>query len=408
MNYDAIFIGGGAASFFAAIKLAELRPDLRLLIVEKGKEVLQKVRISGGGRCNVTNAISEPKELSTYYPRGGKTLIGPFSKFTSSDTVAWFEERGVKIKKEADGRMFPVSNKSESILNCLISEAEKLNIEIRLHTNVLDIEKEEAGWKLHCADSAFTCRQLFIGAGSSSRIWGILKKLSIPVIDPVPSLFTFNIRDERLSDIPGIVIADAEIRIPGTKLSERGPVLITHWGLSGPGILRLSAWGANVLHEKLYHFGIIINWLPTHSVDSLKKLIETIRQTKGSGFPSSKSPVETFPARFWKKIVQASGIADTVKWADLNKVQIAALIREITEASFTVKGKSTFKEEFVTAGGVDLKAIDFRTFSVKTHPTLFMAGEILNIDGITGGFNFQAAWTGGWMAGSAMAEQTEL
>lgn len=408
MNYDAIFIGGGAASFFAAIKLAEQRPGLKLLIVEKGKEVLQKVRISGGGRCNVTNAISEPRELSTYYPRGGKTLIGPFSKFTTTDTVAWFEERGVKIKKEADGRMFPVSNKSESILNCLISEAEKLKIEIRLHTNVLDIEKEEAGWRLQCADTAFTCRQLFIGAGSSSRIWGILKKLSMPVIDPVPSLFTFNIKDERLSDIPGIVIADAEISIPGTKLSERGPVLITHWGLSGPGILRLSAWGANVLHEKQYHFNIIINWLPKLSVEALKKSIELVRQTKGSTLPSARSPFDEFPSRFWKKIIAAAGISDSTKWADLNKAQLSALNREISESSFTVRGKSTFKEEFVTAGGVDLKAIDFRTFSVKSHPTLFMAGEILNIDGITGGFNFQAAWTGGWIAGGAMAEQTAL
>jgi predicted Rossmann fold flavoprotein len=403
--YHSIFIGGGAASFFAAIRLAELRPGLKIIIVEKGKEVLQKVRISGGGRCNVTNAISDPKELATYYPRGGKTLIGPFTKFNSLDTVAWFEERGVKIKKEADGRMFPVSNRSESILNCLISEAEKLNIEIRLHTNVLDIEALESGWKLRCADTELICNQLFIGAGSSSRIWGILKQFDIPVIDPVPSLFTFNIKDERLSDLPGIAITDAEIKIPGTKLSERGPVLITHWGLSGPGILRLSAWGAIELHERQYKFDIIINWLPKYSIDSIRKTIDSIRQTKGSTLPSGKSPFEEFPARFWKKIIAAAGIPEQAKWADLNKTQITSLLKEISESTFRVNGKSTFKEEFVTAGGVDLKAIDFKTFSVKTHPSLFMAGEILNIDGITGGFNFQAAWTGGWIAGTAMAER---
>lgn len=402
--YHTIFIGGGAASFFAAIKLAELRPDLRIVILEKGKEVLQKVRISGGGRCNVTNAISDPKELSAYYPRGGRTLIGPFTRFNSADTVTWFRERGVKIKKEADGRMFPVSNRSESILNCLISEAERLHIEIRLHTNVLDIVQNGSGWKLQCADTSLTCDQLFIGAGSSSRIWGILKKLDIPVIDPVPSLFTFNIKDDRLTDLPGIAINDAEIKIQGTKLSERGPVLITHWGLSGPGILRLSAWGAKILNEKQYNFNISINWLPGYSYELLKKKIEANRQTKGSSLPFSKSPFDEFPARFWKKITTAAAIPDHVKWADLNKSQISALMREISASTFSVKGKSTFKEEFVTAGGVELKAVDFRTFSLKSHPTMFMAGEILNIDGITGGFNFQAAWTGGWIAGSAMAE----
>lgn len=404
MNYNSIFIGGGAASFFAAIRLAELRPGLKIMIVEKGKEVLQKVRISGGGRCNLTNAISEPRELSAYYPRGGKTLIGPFTKFNSADTVAWFQDRGVKIKKEADGRMFPESNRSESILNCLISEAEKLNIEIRLHTNVLEIEVLESSWQLHCADTLFTCNQLFIGAGSSNRIWGILKNLDISVIDPVPSLFTFNIKDERLSDLPGIAIKDAEIKIPGSKLSERGPVLITHWGLSGPGILRLSAWGAIDLHEKQYQFDILINWLPKYSIDSLKKTIDTIRHTKGSTLPSGKSPFEEFPLRFWKKIIASAGIPEHTKWADLNKSQITSLLKAISESNFCVNGKSTFKEEFVTAGGVDLKAIDFKSFSVKNYPTLFMAGEILNIDGITGGFNFQAAWTGGWIAGGAMAD----
>jgi len=403
--FDAIFLGGGAASFFAAIQMAESsNKKVSIGIIERGKELLQKVKISGGGRCNVTNVIADPKDLSKNYPRGEKALIGPFFQFNSSDTVRWFESKGVKLKVEEDVRIFPVSNDSASILNCLINQAKLHNIKIILRTNIQSIRpNEEIGWSLQSDSESFHCKQLFIGTGSNIRIWEILKGMGLSIVQPVPSLFTFNIKDPLLNDLPGISVPTADINVLGTKLSSSGPLLITHWGLSGPGILKISAWGARILAGKNYQFDIKINWAPASDCASF---IHSQRQLH------SKKSVQTtnlpaLPSRLWKKMVQSQDIDEQKKWADLSKKEIQSLIDVVHHCVLKVAGKSTFKEEFVSAGGIALDEIDFKYFRSKKYSNLYLAGEVLDIDGITGGFNFQAAWTGGWIAGKSMAAQSD-
>lgn len=394
-----MFIGGGAASFFAALRCSQLAPDAKLAIVEKGKEFLQKVRISGGGRCNVTTVITDPRELASHYPRGSKALIGPFHKFTSSDTVKWFEQRGVKIKAEADGRMFPVSNHSADIMQALINGAEHAGITLLLSAGVTAINHKDDRWLITTRQRVLSCRQLFIGSGSSKDMWKMLEGLDIPVIPPVPSLFTFNIRHQLIDGLAGLSVSQAMINVVGSRLQASGPLLITHWGMSGPAILRLSAWGARELAALEYRFEILVNWAQAYD---FKAFAEAKRQTAGREKVSAKGQLD-IPLRLWSRLVLYSGISPEDRWADLNKKQLLALQENVTQCRFRVHGKSMFKEEFVTAGGVDLKAVDFKRFCSKQFPNLYWAGEILNIDGITGGFNFQAAWTGGWIAGTAMA-----
>lgn len=400
-----IIVGGGAAGFFAAIRCAELNPKAKVTILERGREVLGKVKISGGGRCNVTHACYVPRELIKYYPRGAKELLGPFNRFACGDTQGWFEDRGVALKIEEDGRIFPVSNRSSSIMNCLLESCQAAGVEILTQKNVLDFHPsgpENTSWVISCPKGeTYTADKLMIASGSNKRIWQHLQDLGHQIVPPTPSLFTFNIKDERIKDLPGVSVPLAEIQLPALKLKTDGPLLITHWGLSGPAILKLSAWGARGLADCQYTFDIHVNWM----AEQLESAKETLRQSKQqlSKKKIYKTTVFGLPSRLWQALLRAAQIATDANWADINKKQMQQLALQLTDSIFHVQGKSTNKEEFVTAGGVQLKEIDFKRFSSKLLPNLFLAGEVLNIDALTGGFNFQAAWTGGWIAGEAMA-----
>ena len=400
-----IIIGGGAAGFFAAIRCAELRPDAKVTILERGKDVLGKVKISGGGRCNVTHACYVPRELVKYYPRGSKELLGPFNRFACGDTQGWFEDRGVPLKTEDDGRIFPVSNRSSSIMNCLLESSRKAGVEILTQKNVVAINppsQEHHNWEITCQKGdSFSADKVMIASGSNARIWKHLEELGHQIVSPAPSLFTFNIKDNRIKNLPGVSVPLAEIHLPALKLKTDGPLLITHWGLSGPAILKLSAWGARGLADRQYQFEIKVNWI-AEPLDAAKKvLLESKQQLSKKKI--HKSPEFGLPSRLWQSLLRAAGISPEANWADINKKQLQQLALQLTEASFQVNGKSTNKEEFVTAGGIQLREVDFKHFKSKVLPDLYLAGEVLNIDALTGGFNFQAAWTGGWIAGEAMA-----
>ena len=399
--YDIIIVGGGAAGFFTAINAAEINPELKILILERGKEVLEKVSVSGGGRCDVTHAEFMPSELIKKYPRGEKELRGPFHKFMTGDTVAWFEQRGIKLKTEEDGRMFPVTDSSQTIIDCFKNECKKLNIQVKKGQTLKTFRKIKDLWQLETKTSVFQTSKLMLTTGSNPKIWNLLEKSGHQIVPAVPSLFTFNIQDKRIKNLAGIA-SEAEVKIVNETLESSGPLLITHWGMSGPAILKLSAWGARQLNDLNYNFEIEVNWIPTtNSLDILEKLKDLI-------FSYAKQQVSTrpqfeLPRRLWLSIVEASAIRPDQKWADLNKSQLKKLAEELTSAVYKVEGKSTFKEEFVTAGGIALKEVDFKTFESKIHKNLYFAGEILNIDAITGGFNFQNAWTGGFLAAKAMS-----
>jgi len=400
-NYDVIIIGGGAAGFFAAINLVENAPHLKVAIIERGKEVLTKLKISGGGRCNVTHACFDPLEFTQFYPRGSKELRGPFNQFCAGDTIAWFENRGVILKIEEDGRMFPETNLSQTIIDCFLKAACDLNIDVIRSCSAQDIFQKENSWKIDTNQEAFECRALILTTGSNPKIWNLLEEKSHKIIPPVASLFTFNSKDARIKDLMGIS-APAAIVVKGTKLETTGPLLITHWGISGPGVLRLSAWGARELSEKNYQFHILVNWLVDQTFDEAVDLIIESKLENSKKTISKKAPFD-FPNRLWERLVQASDIPLDSKWADLSKKQIHNLALQLTQGEFHIQGKSTFKEEFVTAGGIDLKEVNFKTMESKLLTNLFFAGEILNVDAITGGFNFQNAWTTGFIAAREIA-----
>lgn len=402
-----VVVGGGAAGFFAAIRCVELNPNADVTILERGRNVLEKVKISGGGRCNVTHACWTPAELVKHYPRGERELLGPFHRFACGDTVDWFEKRGVELKIEEDGRMFPVSDDSQTIIDCLWNSAIKVGVKICISLRVDDFVFDEKinKWKITSEENIFLADKLLIASGSNPRIWEMLKEMGHTIIEPVPSLFTFNIKDERIRDLPGISVPEAFIEIKNSKLSAKGPLLITHWGMSGPAILKLSAWGARELASLKYHFTIVVNWLSQKPEEIQEAL---------NNFKSANPKKQVFAnalfglsIRLWKSLVLVANIPEEKKWADVSKKELQMLVNQLCTGAFQVIGKSTFKEEFVTAGGVDLKEVNFKTFESKLFPGLFFAGEVLNIDAITGGFNFQAAWTGGWIAGEAMALNTE-
>jgi predicted Rossmann fold flavoprotein len=393
-------VGGGAAGFFAAITCAESNPNCRITIFERGKSVLEKVRISGGGRCNVTHACFDAKELIKFYPRGSRELLGPFTQFGPSSTIEWFERHGVRLKTEADGRMFPVSNSSQTIVDCLTHSAHQLGIKVLSSTRVEKIEALEKGkWRI--GSNVFD--KLMIASGSSPAIWDWLKTLGHEIVPPVPSLFTFNTKDPRLRELAGVSAPFAALSIPGTKLAAEGPLLITHWGLSGPAVLRISAWGARRLHELDYKFKLQINFAGTSSEQDIQSDFLQLKQTQGKRQVMAHAGAE-LPLRLWQRLCEAAGIPPERRWADLSKQEITALQQQICAATFQITGKSTFKEEFVTAGGISLKEVNFKSFSSRLHPNLFFAGEVLDVDAITGGFNFQAAWTGGYLAGLGMGE----
>jgi predicted Rossmann fold flavoprotein len=402
MFFDLIVVGGGAAGFFSAITCGE-NSDKSVLILEKTSTLLQKVRISGGGRCNVTHACFDARELSANYPRGEKSLIGPFHRFAAGDTVEWFEDRGVALKTEDDGRMFPTSDDSQTIVDALLSAAESAGVSIRTGDGVSSISRVSAGFEVTTdAGVSYTAAHVLLATGGTRSASGakLAATLGHGLQPATPSLFTFKIDDERLDGLAGLSVDSADVRIIGSKLQSSGPVLITHWGLSGPGILKISAWGARELAEKSYRFEVSVNWLPGADPAAV---IAAQRNAEGKRQLSSRCPFPEIPKRLWLHLLDAAGIGDTATWAELPKKQAGALARQLTEAVFTVDGKSTNKAEFVTCGGVSLNEINFQTMESKLVPGLYFAGEIIDVDGITGGFNFQNAWTNGFHAGSDIA-----
>jgi predicted Rossmann fold flavoprotein len=398
-------IGGGAAGFFAAIAAAQANRRCRVSLFERSSQFLSKVRISGGGRCNVTHALFDSRLFTTRYPRGGRELISPFHRFSAEDTVAWFEARGVRLKREEDGRMFPVTDSSETIIDCLINEAKNAGVRFFTRKSIENARaRSEGGFELKFSDGeSTTCDRLLLATGGCRSIGGVVglvRSLGHTVEPPVPSLFSLHIPTPWLRSLPGISVGDAEVSVE--KLRERGPLLITHNGISGPAVLRLSAWGARILHEKDYRFTLRVNWIPQMNEDKLRTEFQSRRKTEPTRRVSNSS-IGKVPARLWENLVSNAGVSPETIWTSLTRNGTNELIRQLRATELEVDGKSLNKDEFVTCGGVRLREINFKTMESRVTPTLYFAGELLDIDGITGGFNFQAAWTTGWIAGHAMA-----
>lgn len=405
MNYDLIVIGGGAAGFFGAIACAEhSKRKLKILILEKSSQLLQKVKISGGGRCNVTHDCMDPRALSKHYPRGERSLIGPLSRFNAADTIEWFTAKGVDLKTEEDGRMFPTTNNSHTIIETLMQTADATGIEIRTSLGVAAILKEDDNHYLLTTDdgNTLTASNILIATGGTRLAAGakLAGSLGHSLAPPVPSLFTFKIKDSRITGLSGLSVAHTKVKIPGTKLASEGPLLITHWGMSGPGILKISAWGARQLSEMGYTFQISINWIP--GVDP-HAVIAKQRTESGKRQVGTYSPFPDIPKRLWHSFLKAANISETTLWSQLSKPLTEKLIYQLSESKFHVDGKSLNKDEFVTCGGVQLKEINLKTMESKLHKGVYFAGEVMDVDGITGGFNFQNAWTTGHLAGTSVA-----
>ncbi|MEP0779434.1 NAD(P)/FAD-dependent oxidoreductase [Microcoleus sp. ZQ-A2] len=419
-----IVIGGGAAGFFGAVTCASAHPHAQVTLLEAGRQPLSKVRISGGGRCNVTHACFDPVILVQNYPRGSKALRGAFTRFHAKDTVAWFESQGVKLKTESDGRMFPVTDNSETIVNCLMNAAEDAGVRFRMGTPVKSIEPQHSRLSGENKDSNPTpwafevelktgeilrCDRILLATGSNPQGYAIAQSLGHTVESPVPSLFTFNIPDPRLQDLAGVSVSNAHLRLPeaGKTLKEQtGPLLITHWGLSGPAVLKLSAWGARFLHQHHYQTPLLVNWLPQYNEESLRQMLLAVKSQLPRRQITTSCPVP-IPKRLWESLVASVGIGAEERWAEVSKKALNQLIQELIQGQYWIKGKGIFKEEFVTCGGVSLKEVDFKTMESRLVPGLYFAGEILDIDGVTGGFNFQSAWTTGWLAGQAMGQNQD-
>ncbi|MBM3877293.1 MAG: NAD(P)/FAD-dependent oxidoreductase [Verrucomicrobia bacterium] len=404
-----IIVGGGAAGFFSAITCAEaLRGRGTVTVLERGPQFLQKVKISGGGRCNVTHACFEPREITRRFPRGAKPLIGAFHRFQPEDTVKWFESRGVALKTEPDGRMFPTTDQSETILQCLVAAARDAGVVLRANCGVGRVERRgHGGFRVLPADAPpLDCDLLLLATGGcrAAKSGELATSLGHTLVPPVPSLFTFHITDTRLAGLAGLSVERATASVPGSKLGETGPVLVTHWGLSGPAILRLSAWGARELHALDYRFPLRVNWLADATAEDVMTLGQRQRERTGAKRVVNAA-LGAIPSRLWERLVAAADVSATTQWAGLDRARLQALARQVVESEFAVTGKSLNKDEFVTCGGVALGEVDFKTMESRVCPGLFFAGELLDVDGITGGFNFQAAWTTGWLAGNAMAER---
>lgn len=403
-----VVVGGGAAGFFAAIACAEAGGG-PVVLLEKASAVLAKVRISGGGRCNVTHACFEPSQLVERYPRGGRELRGAFSRFQPRDTIEWFRERGVALKTESDGRMFPVTDRSETIIECLLGAARKAGVQLVTRCGVKAAAFAHGLFKLALDDGGrLSCERLILTTGGPRAGSGgaaIAAAFGHTIVEPVPSLFTFTIRDPRLEGLAGVAVPGVRVRVPGTPLDETGPVLVTHWGLSGPGILRTSAWGARLLAERDYRFVVSLGWLGATNREQALALLRGRREQESRKVVAGSGPPEV-PARLWERLAQSAGVGAETRWSATTREQLQALAEALTASEFQVTGKSMNKEEFVTCGGVALKEVDFRRMESRKQPGLHFAGELLDVDGITGGFNFQAAWTGGWIAGRAAAERS--
>jgi predicted Rossmann fold flavoprotein len=400
-----IVVGGGAAGFFAAITCAEARPGAAITVLEKSPQFLAKVRISGGGRCNVTHACFDPRAFAARYPRGERALLAAFQRFQARDAVDWFAARGVRLKTEPDGRMFPVTDSSQTIIDCLLQSARNAGITLRTHSGADDITCAGGTFTLTLPGDTLVCDRLLLATGGcrTPALGKLATALGHTLVAPVPSLFTFLIDTPWLRALPGVSLELAALTIPGAGLAERGAVLLTHWGLSGPAVLRLSAWGARKLHALDYRFPLLVNWLPDASPETLAAEFQARREHTGARLVANV-PVAPLTARLWEALVQAAGIGRETRWAALTRPQQHALIQQLTRTELPVTGKSLNKDEFVTCGGVKLGEVDFKTMQSRVCPGLHFAGELLDLDGLTGGFNFQAAWTTGWLAGRAMAE----
>jgi predicted Rossmann fold flavoprotein len=400
-----VIAGGGAAGFFAAITCAEHARDAEIILLEKTSHFLSKVRISGGGRCNVTHACFDARELTKYYPRGERALIAPFHRFPAGETVAWFESRGVKLKVESDGRMFPVTDSSQTVIDCLLRTARTAGVKLFTNRGVERATRTADGFQLVLSDGeSLDCDRLLLATGGcrTPALGQLAVSLGHTLEPPVPSLFTFHIAAPWLRELAGVSVESVELSVPVGGLRERGALLVTHWGLSGPAVLRLSAWGARLLHERNYQFNLQVNWLPQFDAGNLDAELQSRRNSQPAKLIVN-APLASLPARLWEALVLAGGISGETRWSALSRAAQHRLIQQLLRSEFQVSGKSLNKDEFVTCGGVRLGEVDFKTMESRLCPGLYFAGELLDIDGITGGFNFQSAWTTGWIAGNAMA-----
>lgn len=395
-------IGGGAAGFFAAISAKEHSENAKVTIFEKTSKLLAKVKVSGGGRCNVTHACFEASRLSKFYPRGGKQLRKAFDQFYTQDTVDWFESRGVDLKTEADNRMFPTSDNSQTIIDCLMSEVRRLGVQIMTNRPVLGLEKTDSTLTLTFKGRQERFDKVIIATGGSPKEEGFkwLKNLGHDIVSPVPSLFTFNMPSESIKSLMGLSVPNASVRVQGTKLVQSGPLLITHWGMSGPAILKTSAWGARLLSDMGYQFKIHVNWLGELKEDGLRAQLQAVGHDFGKRMLRNKNPFQ-LPQRLWEYLLERAGLVHEKPWAEIGKKGANKLVNVLLNDEYSVSGKTTFKEEFVTCGGVSLSNVDFKTMESRQCEGLYFAGEVLDIDGVTGGFNFQAAWTTGFIAGKS-------
>ena len=405
MGKHLIVIGGGAAGFFCAVNAGRINPALKITLLEKSNKLLSKVKVSGGGRCNVTHACFDIVEMSKRYPRGQNFVKKTFHQFFTTDTISWFEERGVKLKTEADGRMFPVTDSSQTIIDCLLKEAGKLGVEVLMNKEVKKINAQETGFNLQLSNGEnlpadFIC--IASGGFPKSSMFAWVTALGHSIEEPVPSLFTFNLPNHPITKLMGVSVENAKVKIIGDKLEETGPLLITHWGLSGPAVLKLSAWGARELGARSYDFRVLVNWIPDFNEQTLKEKFLQLRNINAAQKIISKNSFG-LPNRLWEFLAVQAGVTNEMRWADLPAAIQNKFIKNICAYECEVKGKTTFKEEFVTAGGIKLSEVDANTMMSKKVPNLFFAGEVLDVDGATGGFNFQHAWTSGWVAAKAIA-----
>ncbi|NCI45755.1 BaiN/RdsA family NAD(P)/FAD-dependent oxidoreductase [Sediminibacterium soli] len=405
MSGKLVVIGGGAAGFFCAVNAARQAPGLQVTIIEKSNKLLSKVKVSGGGRCNTTHACFDIAELSRKYPRGQHFVKKTFHWFNPTHTIEWFAVRGVPLKTEADGRMFPVTDNSQTIIDCLLKEAGRYQVDIRMQCEVKRIERNGSAFRVHVSEEeAYEADYLLIATGGypKSAMFDWLRATGHSVEEPVPSLFTFNMPGHAITQLMGLSVEKATVKVNGTKLVEQGPLLITHWGMSGPVVLRLSAWGARQLAALGYQFSITVNWLSDYNEQSLREAWQSLREQYAAQKIGNKNPFG-LPARLWTYLLQQAGIGEQLRWSDLPSKEQNQLIRQLTAQEFVVNGKTTFKDEFVTCGGIRLSEIDPNTMQSRIVPHLYFAGEVMDVDGITGGFNFQHAWTSGWLAAQSIA-----
>jgi predicted Rossmann fold flavoprotein len=400
-----VVIGGGAAGFFGAVTCAQQFPRDRVLLLEKTRQLLAKVRISGGGRCNVTHACFDANQLVKNYPRGSRELKGPFNCFQPRDTIHWFESRGVTLKTEEDGRIFPITDSSETIIKCLVEEASRLKVEICLEHGIQNISRiQTGGFLLELSNGQqLGCDRILLATGSAPKIYPLLQHLGHTIVPLVPSLFTFNIPQSPFLDLAGVSVTPVSVRLSDIGLEQMGPILLTHWGISGPAVLKLSSWAARELHSVDYQTQVVVNWLPLLSENELHLILQAKKQEFAGRQVGTEAPV-ALPKQLWKRLLTLAGLSEEIRWAEISRKQLQALMIQLRSTKMTIQGKTTYKQEFVTSGGVALEEVNFKTMQSRCCPNLYFAGEILNIDGVTGGFNFQNAWTTGWIAGQSMGK----